>query len=56
MRKSKTARLAIARETLQRLDPASGNEMKQAAAGAVFSRSPGCTVPFTDWPTCDPIT
>jgi hypothetical protein len=54
MRKAKHARLIVSRETLKRLDQPA--EAKQAVGGAVRTRVNCTTVPFTDWPTCDPIT
>ena len=52
MKKTKRIRLTLNRETLRQLNEPG---MRCAAAGAL-SEVRHCTVPFTDWPTCDPIT
>jgi hypothetical protein len=44
-------KLKLSRETLRELE---GDVAKQARGAAGSVRH--CTVPFTDWPTCDPIT
>jgi hypothetical protein len=44
-------KLKLSRETLRELE---GNLVKDARGGVASVRH--CTVPFTDWPTCDPIT
>jgi len=53
MKKSaSTSQLKLSRETLRELqDP---DLVKEVAGGAGSVRH--CTVPFTNWPTCDPIT
>ena len=52
MKKLSSPKLKLHRETLRQL---ADHDLARFAAGAVNTRV-NCTVPFTDWPTCDPIT
>jgi hypothetical protein len=54
MKKSVLAstKLKLSRETLRELQDQDFFKQVEGAAGSVRH----CTVPFTNWPTCDPIT